>query len=336
MTDSFVSCSEDKWVRSSGLVLLLPHGYDGQGPDHSSARVERFLQLCAESPDPPLPLLLGTPPDGSDIHNDETQHPTDTNRAALDDATATGAGSSTSGASGSGSATSSSSSSRVESMALATANMHVINATTPAQYFHLLRRHMLLPVRKPLVVFTPKYLLHHKRCSSALEDFGPDQRFHTVLADPLFDNNGYIGHGGGGDISRTGGGGIVDHRASGGLPKRVLLCSGKMYYHLSQRRKQLGLEDSVAIVRIEQLSPFPFHSLANTLAPLLLPASIQGQASTADTTRCNGEVFGSQGLAGSTRFTQPGEQGETTESAGYRDTGPEVLWVQEEPANMGW
>ncbi len=163
--DQFISSAEDKWKRLSGLVLLLPHGFEGQGPEHSSARLERFLMLAAED------------------------------------------------------------------------NLQVAQVTTPAQYFHLLRRQVLRPWRKPLVVFTPKSLLRHPLATSSLEDLSND-RFHRVLADPVELEPSEV--------------------------KRVLLCSGKVYYELMQHRKELERKD-IAIVRLEQLYPFPKKALAQVL-----------------------------------------------------------------------
>ncbi|MFN3075603.1 MAG: 2-oxoglutarate dehydrogenase E1 component [Alphaproteobacteria bacterium] len=161
--DQFIASGESKWLRLSGLTLLLPHGYEGQGPEHSSGRVERYLQLCAED------------------------------------------------------------------------NMQVCNCTTPANYFHALRRQMRRNFRKPLVVMTPKSLLRHKSCVSALADFGPGSAFHRVLpeAETL----------------------VPDSQI-----RRVVLCSGKVYYDLLQRRTELGLRD-VALIRVEQLYPWPRQSL---------------------------------------------------------------------------
>jgi len=153
--DQFIVCSESKWQRSSGLVLLLPHGYEGQGPEHSSARLERYLQSCAED------------------------------------------------------------------------NMQVCNLTTPAQYFHVLRRQIKRDFRKPLFIMTPKSLLRHKECVSPIEELASG-RFHEVLIDP----------------------GVNAERVS-----RVLLCSGKLYYDLLERRTERKI-DSVAIVRLEQIYPF--------------------------------------------------------------------------------
>jgi 2-oxoglutarate dehydrogenase E1 component len=163
--DQFISCSTSKWHRHSGLVMLLPHGYEGQGPEHSSARIERFLQLCAED------------------------------------------------------------------------NMQVCNATTPAQYFHLLRRQMRRDLRLPLVLMTPKSLLRHKRVMSPVNDLTAG-RFLEV---------------------------IEDATADPGRVRRVLLCSGKVYYDLLERRLQ-DESGSVAIVRVEQLYPFPEEQLRGTLA----------------------------------------------------------------------
>jgi 2-oxoglutarate dehydrogenase E1 component len=158
--DQFIVSSEAKWKRMNGIVLYLPHGYEGQGPEHSSARIERYLTLCA--------------------HN----------------------------------------------------NMVVANCTTPANFFHLLRRHMKLPFRLPLVIFTPKSLLRHPRCVSSLKEF-TDQGFQ-----PLID----------------------DSRAKPARVKRVLLCSGKIYYELLEKQEQEGRDD-VAIVRLEQLYPLPEKGL---------------------------------------------------------------------------
>jgi 2-oxoglutarate dehydrogenase E1 component len=164
--DQFVTSAEDKWQQSSRLGLLLPHGYEGQGPEHSSARIERYLQLCAED------------------------------------------------------------------------NLQVCNVTTPAQYFHLLRRQMRQPASKPLVIFTPKSLLRFPASFSPLEDLTRGA-FRTVLDDP----------------------GIADRS----LVSRVLLCSGKIYYDLRNAREQKQA-NAVAIVRLEQLYPFPGDALRETLA----------------------------------------------------------------------
>jgi 2-oxoglutarate dehydrogenase E1 component len=173
--DQFISSSESKWQRTSGLVLLLPHGYEGQGPEHSSARLERFLQLCAED------------------------------------------------------------------------NMQVCNFTTPAQYFHALRRQMHRKFRKPLVVMTPKSLLRHKLAVSPRADF-TEGTFHTVLDDVAL-----------GDAPEAG------VRIDRGRVTRLLLCSGKVYYDLLAGRRERTMDD-VAIVRVEQLYPFPQRELAAVFA----------------------------------------------------------------------
>jgi 2-oxoglutarate dehydrogenase E1 component len=166
IVDEFIAAAESKWQRMSGIVLLLPHGYEGQGPDHSSARLERFLQLCAEG------------------------------------------------------------------------NMQVANLSTPAQYFHALRRQMHRPFRKPLVVMTPKSLLRHRLATSSLDDLA-DGAFQPVLGEvePL-------------DPGRV---------------QRLLLCSGKVYYALLVGRHERGIDD-IAIVRVEQLYPFPQREIEAALA----------------------------------------------------------------------
>jgi 2-oxoglutarate dehydrogenase E1 component len=189
MIDQFIASAESKWGQPSGLVLLLPHGYEGQGPEHSSARIERFLQLCAEE------------------------------------------------------------------------NMIVANCTTPANYFHLLRRQMhggedRRGLRKPLIVFTPKSLLRHHKAVSQIEDLTQGS-FQEVLG---------------------------DSSVAGDKIDRVLLCSGKVYYDLLAAREERGAHN-VAIVRLEQIYPFPADQIADML--------------------------------------------------GRYSPNAEVIWVQEEPRNMG-
>lgn len=185
IVDQFIASAEDKWNRLSGLVLLLPHGFEGQGPEHSSARLERFLMLAAED------------------------------------------------------------------------NIQVVYPTTPAQYFHCLRRQVIRPWRKPLVVMTPKSLLRHPQAVSTLDDCARGS-FHRILP------------------------------GAGAKPaeqvQRVLLCTGKIYYELEAKREELKRDD-VAIIRLEQLYPLPRDVLESTLAPVR--------------------------------------------------KGTPVIWVQEEPANMG-
>jgi len=170
--DQFISSGESKWLRMSGLVMLLPHGYEGQGPEHSSAHPERFLSLSAED------------------------------------------------------------------------NWQIVNATTPANYFHVLRRQMVRNFRKPLIMFTPKSLLRHKLCVSKKEMFTENSTFHRILWD--------------------------DAELAGDLNKpkdvkRVVLCTGKVYYDLYQAREEQGIKDAV-ILRLEQLYPFPMGALAEELA----------------------------------------------------------------------
>ena len=173
--DQFITSSESKWGRASGLVLLLPHGYEGQGPEHSSARLERFLQLCAGE------------------------------------------------------------------------NIQVINCTTPANYFHALRRQMHRDFRKPLIVMTPKSLLRHKKCVSSINEFTTKSTFHRVLDDDAFNKNS----------------GLIKLKKENEI-KKVVMCSGKIYYDLLEAREKLENSD-VVFIRIEQLYPFPAKTLARLL-----------------------------------------------------------------------
>ncbi len=165
--DQFVTSGEIKWERLCGLTMFLPHGYEGQGPEHSSARLERFLQLCAEG------------------------------------------------------------------------NIQVCVPTNPAQIFHMLRRQMMRPLRKPLVVMTPKSLLRHKEAISTYEDLA-NGRFHRVLRETD-------------DIDPD-------------KVKRAVMCSGKIYYELRAKRREEGIDD-IAILRLEQLYPFPEETLHKMLSP---------------------------------------------------------------------
>ena len=174
--DQFISAGERKWLRMSGLVCLLPHGYEGQGPEHSSARLERFLQLCAED------------------------------------------------------------------------NMQVANCTTPANYFHILRRQLHREIRKPLVLMTPKSLLRHKRCVSNLVDLGPDSGFHRLLSD---------------DAETTPSEQFA-LRPDAEI-RRVVLCSGKVYYDLLDDREKRGGDD-IYLLRVEQLYPLPLKQLVARLS----------------------------------------------------------------------
>jgi len=173
--DQFIASGERKWSRASGLVLLLPHGYEGQGPEHSSARLERFLQLGAQE------------------------------------------------------------------------NIQVMNCTTPANYFHALRRQIHRDFRKPLIIMTPKSLLRNKYCTSNLEDFGKENFFHRILNDHAFEKkNNFIK--------------LKDNN----LIKKVILCSGKIYFDLLEAREK-NKKDDIVFYRIEQLYPFPVKNLVSEL-----------------------------------------------------------------------
>jgi 2-oxoglutarate dehydrogenase E1 component len=167
MIDQFICSAEIKWLRMSGLVMLLPHGYEGQGPEHSSARLERFLQLCAED------------------------------------------------------------------------NMIVCNLTTPANYFHALRRQLKRDYRKPLIIMSPKSLLRHKLAVSSFEDLNDKSTFKRVLPE-------------------------IDKLAANDKIRKVLIVSGKVYYDLLEERRNKKIDD-VAIIRLEQIYPFPEKSLAEEL-----------------------------------------------------------------------
>jgi 2-oxoglutarate dehydrogenase E1 component len=173
--DQFVSSGERKWLRMSGLVCLLPHGYEGQGPEHSSARLERFLQMCAED------------------------------------------------------------------------NMQIANCTTPANYFHILRRQLKRNIRKPLILMTPKSLLRHKRTVSQLDEMGPGKTFHRLLWDDaqmLPQANPKL---------------VADENI-----RRAILCSGKIYYDLYEEREKRGIDD-IYLLRVEQLYPVPLKAMVQEL-----------------------------------------------------------------------
>ena len=174
--DQFISSGERKWLRMSGLVCLLPHGYEGQGPEHSSARLERFLQMCAED------------------------------------------------------------------------NMQVANLTTPANYFHALRRQLKREIRKPLILMTPKSLLRHKRAVSRLDELANGTSFHRLLWDDaqMLPNE---------KIKL-----VPDDKI-----RRVVMCSGKVYYDLYDEREKRGIDD-IYLLRIEQLFPFPTKALVTELS----------------------------------------------------------------------
>ena len=174
--DQFISSGERKWLRMSGLVMLLPHGYEGQGPEHSSARLERFLQMCAED------------------------------------------------------------------------NMQVANCTTPSNYFHILRRQIHRPFRKPLILMTPKSLLRHKKAVSSLSEISEGSSFHRVLHDDSERRPEVAG------VKL-----VSDDRI-----RRVILCSGKVYYDLLEDREKKQIKD-VYLLRLEQFYPWPMKSLMTEL-----------------------------------------------------------------------
>ena len=174
--DQFISSGERKWLRMSGLVCLLPHGYEGQGPEHSSARLERFLQMCAED------------------------------------------------------------------------NMQVANCTTPANYFHILRRQLKRDFRKPLILMTPKSLLRHKRAVSTLNEMSGESAFHRLLWDDAeYRKDGPIKL-------------VTDSKI-----RRVVMCTGKVYYDLYEEREARGIND-IYLLRLEQLYPFPAKALITELS----------------------------------------------------------------------
>ena len=172
----FISSGERKWLRMSGLVCLLPHGYEGQGPEHSSARLERFLQMCAED------------------------------------------------------------------------NMQIANCSTPANYFHILRRQLKREFRKPLILMTPKSLLRHKRAVSRLDEMAEGTSFHRIL----WDDAQYLK-------------GEKIKLAKDSKIRRVVLCTGKVYFDLYEDREKRGIDD-VYLLRVEQLYPFPLKALVNELS----------------------------------------------------------------------
>ncbi len=164
--DQFITSGEHKWGRLCGLTMLLPHGYEGQGPEHSSARLERYMQMCAEH------------------------------------------------------------------------NIQICIPTTPAQIFHILRRQVIRPMRRPLIIMSPKWILRHKLATSSLEELA-DGKFHNVMC---------------------------EHDVKPAKAKKVVICSGKVYYHLLEARMESG-QDDVALIRLEQLYPFPKAELLEALAP---------------------------------------------------------------------
>ncbi|KAJ8732629.1 hypothetical protein PYW07_015228 [Mythimna separata] len=182
--DQFIASGQAKWVRQSGLVLLLPHGMEGMGPEHSSARPERFLQMCADDPD-------YMPPESPDY----------------------------------------------EVRQLHDCNWIVANCSNPASYFHILRRQIALPFRKPLILMTPKSLLRHPEAKSSFDDMKDGSCFKRVIPED----------------------GPASQNPQG--VRKISFCSGRVYYDLLKHRREKGLEKDIAIVRVEQISPFPYDQI---------------------------------------------------------------------------
>ncbi|XP_075228153.1 2-oxoglutarate dehydrogenase, mitochondrial-like [Lycorma delicatula] len=178
LMDQYLSSGEVKWIRQAGVVLLLPHGMEGMGPEHSSARIERFLQMC---------------------NDDDSEATTDMPKQ------------------------------------MKQSNWFICNASTPASFFHLLRRQVKLNYRKPLIIFTPKFLLRYPQCVSPLSEFTGDTKFKPYLPDPDVPPSK--------DVSK------------------LLLCSGKVYYELKEARSKAGLENKIAVGRLEQISPVPYNDI---------------------------------------------------------------------------
>ncbi|KAM7492068.1 hypothetical protein LguiA_034989 [Lonicera macranthoides] len=222
--DQFVSSGEAKWLRQSGLVVLLPHGYDGQGPEHSSARLERFLQYKDLSFYHALPE---TPVVQFDLFfSDPLTDMSDDNPYAIPEMDPT------------------------LRKQIQECNWQVVNVTTPANYFHVLRRQINREFRKPLIVMSPKNLLRHKECKSNLSEFD------DVQGHPGFDKQGTR-------FKRL----IKDQNDHSDLEegiRRLILCSGKVYYEIDEERKKLGSKD-IAICRVEQLCPFPYDLVQREL-----------------------------------------------------------------------
>ncbi|CAG9767616.1 unnamed protein product [Ceutorhynchus assimilis] len=179
--DTLLSSGQSKWVRQTGLVMLLPHGMEGQGPEHSSARLERFLQMSSDDPD-------YFPPETEDFSVRQ----------------------------------------------LHDINWIITNCTTPANFFHMMRRQIALPFRKPLIVMTPKSLLRHPEARSSFDEMTEGTDFKRIIPDE-------------GKASQNPGG-----------VQKLIFCSGKVYYDLLKTNRDLGIDDKIALTRVEQLTPFPF------------------------------------------------------------------------------
>ncbi|XP_055707322.1 2-oxoglutarate dehydrogenase complex component E1 isoform X4 [Phlebotomus papatasi] len=179
--DQFISCGQAKWVRQSGLVMLLPHGMEGMGPEHSSARLERFLQMSSDDPD---------------------YFPPESDEFAI--------------------------------RQLHDINWIVANVSTPANYFHIMRRQIYLPFRKPLIMMTPKSLLRHPECKSSFDMMTGNTEFLRLIPEE--------------DVAAQNPSGV----------KKLIFCSGRVYYDLLKARRDKKLESDIAIARVEQISPFPY------------------------------------------------------------------------------
>jgi 2-oxoglutarate dehydrogenase E1 component len=186
--DQFLCSGESKWLRQCGLVMLLPHGYDGMGPDHSSCRIERFLQQCEGDPD-------SVPEMKEDVRKQIQE-----------------------------------------------SNWQIVNCTTPANYFHVLRRQVMRSFRKPLVVVAPKNMLKMRECQSPVSDMAEGTKFKRTYPEMY-----------------------PDDLVAPADMRRIVFCSGKVYYELLNQRKKSGVDD-VVIARIEQVSPFPFDQIAAIVA----------------------------------------------------------------------
>ncbi|XP_063839469.1 2-oxoglutarate dehydrogenase complex component E1 isoform X2 [Ostrinia nubilalis] len=187
--DQFISSGQAKWVRQSGIVLLQPHGMEGMGPEHSSARLERFLQMSSDDPD-------YMPPESPDY----------------------------------------------EVRQLHDCNWIVANCSSPASYFHILRRQIALPFRKPLILMTPKSLLRHPEAKSSFDDMKDGTTFRRVIPEE----------------------GVASQNPS--KVRKLVFCSGRVYYDLIKQRRDRGLEADIAVARVEQISPFPYDLIKAEVA----------------------------------------------------------------------
>eukprot|EP00730_Choanoeca_flexa_P019684 TRINITY_DN9622_c0_g1_i1.p1 TRINITY_DN9622_c0_g1~~TRINITY_DN9622_c0_g1_i1.p1 ORF type:complete len:921 (+),score=201.80 TRINITY_DN9622_c0_g1_i1:302-2764(+) len=289
MIDQFIASGEARWDIQSGLVLLLPHGYDGQGPDHSSARMERFLQMVNDDPDfvtgrdPNSRRLidltleaLGADKDADFIERSKllkvmmevVDNPGEAMETLFTEMCLSQSDTLIPRLSWEAFMTS-----FLRRHAERSINMFVVNCSTPAQYFHALRRQVNLPFRKPLIMFTPKWLLHHGPCTSALKDFGPGTFFNRIITDMKnADNFRHITVPDGVPLL------VPDEQV-----ERVILCTGQVFYHLNRIRLRQKYHN-VRLTRLEQIAPFPHDLLVQAL---------------------------------------------------QRHPHAEVVWVQEEPRNMG-